>query len=182
MDSLGLVESRRIASGALLADVMVKAAAVELIRASTICSGRFLIIVTGDRAAVGASVRAAEGSGSALSGSFVISNVSPVVVAALKKENRSFPGEALGIIECRTVSAGIAAADAVVKKAPVTLHRLVTGNGINGKSYFVISGDVASVEEGAGALENGKSYQVLDIAVLPSPDAAVVQALTNRMR
>ena len=45
MDSLGIVESRSIAAGAELTDMMVKGADVELVKAATICSGRFLIQV-----------------------------------------------------------------------------------------------------------------------------------------
>ena len=51
MDTLGVVESRSIAAGVELADGMVKVAQVDLVRASTICSGRFLIFAAGDRAA-----------------------------------------------------------------------------------------------------------------------------------
>ena len=59
MDTLGLVEVRSIAAGAELADRMVKAAEVELLRAATICSGRYLILVAGDRQAVDTAVGAA---------------------------------------------------------------------------------------------------------------------------
>ena len=43
MDTLGVVELSSIAAGAELADGMVKVADVELVRAATLCSGRFII-------------------------------------------------------------------------------------------------------------------------------------------
>ena len=52
MDTLGIVDSRSIAAGAELADIMLKAAPVDLVRASVVCAGRFLILVEGDREAV----------------------------------------------------------------------------------------------------------------------------------
>ena len=75
MDTLGLVEVRSIAAGAELADRMVKAAEVELLRAATICSGRYLILVAGDRQAVDTAVDAARQTGRALCGAFVISQL-----------------------------------------------------------------------------------------------------------
>ena len=107
MDTLGLVESKSIAAGVELADGMMKVANVELVRAATICSGRYMIYVSGDRQAVETSVRFAEESGRGLTGSFVISNVSPQVMNALKRGIAPEPGDAIGVIECRTVAAAL---------------------------------------------------------------------------
>ncbi len=181
VDTLGVVESRSIAAGVALADVMVKVAQVELARAATICSGRYLIFVTGDRQAVETAVETARQSGRVLSGSFVISNISQVVLGALR---RSAPAEgpALGIIECRTVSSGILAADRAVKRSAVQLARLVAGQGIHGKSYFVLSGDVASVEEAAEAARDVLGRHLVEAVVIPRPAASVINALTGSAR
>jgi microcompartment protein CcmL/EutN len=182
MDTLGVVEARSIASGALLADGMVKVAQVALRRASSICSGRYLIIVSGDREAVATSVRHALESGRPLSGSFVIANVSEQVGAALEKSASASDGEALAVIECRTVSSGIAAADSAVKRSAVRLLRLVTGQGINGKSYFVLGGDVAAVSEAAQAAEAALGNNLVEAVVIPRPEPAVGRALTSGVR
>lgn len=182
MDTLGVVESKSIAAGVEVADGMVKEALVELVRASTICSGRYLIFVAGDREAVETAVRFARTSGRSLTGAFVISNVSPQVTEALKKSALARPGEAIGVIECRNVSSGVAAADSAVKRSSVLLLRLVTGQGINGKSYFVIGGDVASVEEATRAARAALGEKCIETVVIPRPDAAVVTALTGGMR
>lgn len=47
VDTLGVVEVNSIAAGVELADGMVKVADVELVRAATLCSGRFIIHVAG---------------------------------------------------------------------------------------------------------------------------------------
>jgi len=182
MDTLGIVESRSIAAGVELADGMVKAADVELVRASTICSGRYMIHVSGDREAVETSVRLARESGRALAGSFVLSNVSPQVVAVLRKSVTADVGGALAVIECRMASAGIAAADCAVKRSAVTLVRLVTGQGINGKSYFVLSGDVASLEEATDAARSALGANLVEAVVIPRPSPSVVQALISVVR
>ncbi len=180
MDTLGVVETRSIAAGVELADGMAKAAQVALVRASTVCSGRYTIYVAGDTQAVGASVAFARESGRALAGSFVISNVSPQVLEALRHGAFAEESEALGVVECRTVSSGIAAADSAVKRSAVRLLRLVTGQGINGKSYFVLSGDVASVKEAVQAAKESLGRDLVEAVVLPRPEAAVAAALTGR--
>ncbi|QJB57066.1 BMC domain-containing protein [Pseudodesulfovibrio sp. zrk46] len=182
MDTLGVVECRGIAAGIELADAMMKTADVELVKAGTICSGRYMIYVSGDRAAVAASVQQAEESGRSLKGSFVISNISRQLMAALKRENIEPQPGAIGIIECRCVSAGIAAADATVKRSDITLAKLVTGQGINGKSYFVISGDVASVREAADTAEHALGKDLIEAVVIPRPDASIVKNLIRGVR
>lgn len=179
MDTIGVVESAGIAAGVELSDGMVKAANVELVKASAICSGRYLILVAGDRQAVESSVNFARASGRKLAESFVISNISRQVLDALKTTSQPEPGDALGVIECRNVSSGINAADHAVKRSAVTLLRFVAGTGIVGKSYFVISGEVASVKEAASAAGAALGENLIETVVIPRPDAAVFKALTG---
>ena len=182
MDTLGVVESQSIAAGVDLADGMVKVANVELVRAGTVCSGRYNIYVSGDREAVGTSVRFAEDSGKGLVGAFVISNISPLVLSALKKPGQYEQGDAIGVVESRVVSANVYAADAAVKRSRVDLLRFVSGQGIHGKSYFVLGGDVASVREAVEAAKEALGQRLIDTVVIPSPDPAVVKALTGAVR
>ncbi len=182
MDTLGIVESKTIAAGVYLADAMMKAASVELVRASTICSGRYLIYVSGDRDAVATSVSIAQGSGLKLKDSYVISQVSSEILAVLKKDVPVDRVQAMGVVECRSVSSGIVAADTVVKRSDVQLARFVSGQGINGKSYFVMSGDVASIEEAAEAARSVLGKNLVEAVVIPRPDASVVRALIKEVR
>jgi microcompartment protein CcmL/EutN len=179
MTSLGLVETRTIAAGIELADVMVKKAQVELLQAHTICSGRFMILVTGDRASVGEAVAAAKGSTAKLHATHLLSQVSGPVLQALCRPGRQpfTPHDAMAIIECRNVVAGISAADAAVKAAGVNLAKLVCGQGINGKSYFILGGELASVEAGAAAAIELLGTDLLDRTIIPSPDPAVLAAV-----
>ncbi len=179
MDTLGIVESKSIAAGVQLADIMMKGADVELVRASTICSGRYIIFVTGNLSSVKTSVELARESKRPLAGSFIISNVSKQVITVLKRSAIVKDG-ALGIIECKTVSAGVAAADCSVKRSSVDLVRMVTGQGINGKSYFILNGDIASVEEAANAAKDILGKKLIDAVVLASPNESVLKAITNK--
>ncbi|WP_419176656.1 BMC domain-containing protein [Desulfosediminicola sp.] len=181
MDTLGIVEVQGIAGGVALADSMVKEADVELIRAATICSGRYLIFIGGDREAVSSSLTLAKESGRGLSGCYCISNVSAEVAGALQRDTGAYQGGALGVVECRNVSSGVVAADSAVKQSAVDLLRLVTGQGINGKCYFVLGGDVASVREATAKAESVLGKYLIETVVIPRPDDSVVRSLVKRI-
>lgn len=176
-DTLGIVECRTIASGVSLTDAMLKAAPVELLRAATVCSGWYLIFIAGDRDAVETSVELAAASKRGILGSFVLSNISLQVMEALKRPSQAESGDAVAIIEARTSSIGVAAADRAVKQAPVRLIRLVPGEGITGKSYFVLCGDVAAVEAGAEAARTFLGKHLIDCEVIARPEAALLATL-----
>ena len=182
MDSLGVVEVASIALGAELADGMVKVASVDFLRAAPLCSGRFIIYVSGDREAVQTSVLFARNAQQKLVGSFVRSNVSPLLIDALKKNEAAQRGEALGIVECRNVSAGINAADKAVKKSVVRLLKFVSGQGIMGKSFFVLGGDVAAVREAVEAAREVLADRLVEAVVIPNPAEAMASALTGGVR
>ena len=50
--AIGLIELSSIAAGFAVADVLLKAAAVELLINRTICSGKYLVLIGGEVAAV----------------------------------------------------------------------------------------------------------------------------------
>ena len=116
-------------------------------------------------------------SGRGILGSYVLSNLSPQVLEALKKPSRAEPGDAVAIIEARYSSIGVAAADRAVKHAPVRLIRLVPGEGITGKSYFVLCGTVAAVEAGAEAAREMLGKHLVDAVVLAKPEEALLATL-----
>lgn len=178
-DSLGIVESRTIARGAIVTDVMMKAADVELLRAAPICSGRFLVYVAGNRSSVSTAVSEANAFTDRLMDSVVISNVSPLVMAVLRPGRIAAEGRSVGIVEAKTVTAGIHAADSAVKQGAVDLVKLVTGQGINGKSYFVVSGEVASVHEAVDAAVNALGRRLIDHCVMPNPELSVRRKLVG---
>ncbi len=181
MASLGIVETRSIAQGVLLCDQMVKLAEVDLLRSKTICSGRFLIIISGEQAAVQEAMTIA--SGKKVRAHHQLSRVSSQVIAVLEQRNiESQPSGALGLVECKNVAAGIAGADKAVKTASVQLVRIVCGQGINGKSYFVICGKLTDVEEGVSTAVTAIGMELLDTVVIPSPESSLVSVFLSGRR
>ena len=56
--SIGLIEVSSVATGYGVEDTMLKAGSVQLLMARSICSGKFLIVVSGDVTSVQAAVEA----------------------------------------------------------------------------------------------------------------------------
>jgi microcompartment protein CcmL/EutN len=168
--SLGLVELGSIAGGYLVADTMLKAAAVELVLARTICSGKYMVLVKGDVAAVEAAVRA----GSAVTetiDTFVIPNVHETLPPAIAGFARVDALEALGIIESFSVASLIEGADAMVKTANVRLVEVRLAMALGGKAFASCTGSVADVTSAveAGARAIARKGLLVNRIVIPRP-------------
>jgi microcompartment protein CcmL/EutN len=105
-----------------------------------------------------------------------------VAGAFLKRvaEPVSLPGPAIGLIETSSIARGLVVADAMVKKAPVTLAfaRPVSP----GKHVVIVTGDVAEVDE---AMEIGvatAAATLVDRLFLPQAHAGVLRALGGGRR
>ena len=150
--SLGLIELSSVASGFQAADTMLKAGNVRLILSRSICSGKYMVLVGGDAAAVQSAVDAgAAGAGDALIDKFVIPNVHAEVIAALGRSQLPETNGALGILESFNVATLIEAADAAAKAASITLLEVRLAMALGGKAFCTMTGDVASVQAAVAA-------------------------------
>jgi microcompartment protein CcmL/EutN len=152
LNSIGLIEVASIATGYLAQDAMLKAADVQLLLARTICSGKYLVVIGGDMAAVSAAVEAGAGrcNGSLIE-KRVITHVHPDVFPAIGLSVDATPGRALGVIETFSASSIIDVADAAAKSADVVLLRIHLAMALGGKGFVLLTGDVASVEAAVAA-------------------------------
>jgi microcompartment protein CcmL/EutN len=154
LNSIGLIELASIATGYVAQDAMLKAADVQLLLARTICSGKYLVVVGGDVAAVSASIDAgaAHCRGSLIE-KRLITHVHPDVFPAIGMAVELVPerARALGVIETFSASSIIDVADAAAKSADITLFRVHLAMAIGGKGFVLLTGDVASVEAAVAA-------------------------------
>ena len=151
-NSIGLLELTSIAAGFQVADTMLKAGNVHLILSRSICSGKYMVLIGGDTAAVRSAVEAgAEAANGCLIDQFVISNVHPDVITALGRTNPGEPTGALGILESFNVATLIQAADASAKAASVTLMEIRLAMALGGKAFVTMTGDVGSVQAAVAA-------------------------------
>ena len=170
--AIGMVEYKTVSAGITAADAMVKTSEVSIIEAQTVCPGKYIAIITGD-------LSAKEMHGLHLIDSFVLGNphesIFPAIYGAAHIEDVS----ALGIMETYDASSIIVAADEAAKTAIVDLIELRIARGMCGKSYMLLTGEVAAVE---AAIEKAKEAikdrgMFLDSSVIAHPDAQIRDAI-----
>ncbi len=178
--SIGMVEYSTVSAGIAAADTMLKTAEVDVIEAQTVCPGKYIAIITGELSAVKAAVDASKVKFSdKLIDSFVLGNPHESVIPAIYGANNVENPKALGILETFSVASMIVAADAAAKTAEVELIELRLARGMCGKSYMLITGEVAAVSasiERAKA-ETGDGAMFLDSQIIANPDMKLWQSI-----
>ena len=145
--AIGLLEFSSIAAGILAGDAMVKKASVSLLEARTICPGKYMVLIAGLTGPVEESMQAGRiAAGDSLIDHLLLPNVHLSVFPAIAGAVETNDVEALGVIETITVASTIIAGDAAAKAADVRLLDMRLANGLGGKSFVLISGDVPNVE------------------------------------
>ena len=145
--AVGLIELSSVAAGFAVADTMLKAGNVRLYLSRSICSGKYMVLIGGDNAAVTAAVEAgAEAAAGCLIDRIIIPNLHAEVFTALGRSQTPETNGALGIVESFNVAALILAADAAAKSAAVQLLEVRLAMALGGKAFCTMTGDVASVQ------------------------------------
>lgn len=155
--ALGLFELESLARGVVVADALVKQAAVQIVIAEAVSPGKYLLVFVGAEGDVLESFKAGlEVGGAMVLDSLHLTHVAEPVVAALLSGELSKVGadDAVGIVELHTVAATLKAADVALKRAEVRLTQFHLARGIGGKGWFTLAGvqhDVEAALEGAAA-------------------------------
>jgi microcompartment protein CcmL/EutN len=180
IDALGIIETNSVPKGIEGADAMLKAAAVDLVSAQTACAGKYIAVVSGEVAAVKAAVEAGSAMAQeALVDSVVISNLYPEVITALNSCLDITGQASIGIIETFSLASAVLAADYAVKAADIKLIQVRLGNGLGGKSFVVIAGEVAAVHHAAETAVKGEGTEgnIARMVVIPSPHPEIVKSI-----
>lgn len=178
--AIGLIELTSIAKGIEAADIMAKTANVTVLVAKAICPGKYMVLISGDVSAVEQSVNAGAELGSEkVIDQFIIPNVHPSILPAMGGGNEVTAVKAIGIIETYSVASSIEAADAAVKAGEVEPIRLHIAFGIGGKSYSVVTGEVAAVKAAvaAGSEVAAERGMLVQTVVIPRPHKQVIDSL-----
>ncbi len=107
--------------------------------------------------------------------------VHPDVVLALTGTRQPSLGEALGIIETKTVPAVIGAADAAVKSAEIKIVEIRVADGLGGKGYALFSGQLHDVEAAVEAAVASLSAieQLIARVVIPQLHPEMLENLSS---
>jgi len=174
INSIGLIELSSVAAGYMVEDCMLKAGAVRLLLARTICSGKFLIAITGDVTSVEAALHAgAATAGASLIERRQIARVHPAVLAGISQAVDIDPKQlrSIGVIETFSAASIIEVADAAVKSANVVLLRVHLAMALGGKGFLLMAGDVSGVQAAVAAASEiaAKDGMLVGRCVIPAP-------------
>lgn len=178
--AIGMIEFKTVAAGITAADQMVKTAQVELLEAQTVCPGKYIALIAGDLSAVKAAVERAEMTRpDELIDSFVLGNPDDSIFPAIYGSSQIDGVDALGILETYDAASIIVAADIAAKTAIVKLIELRIAKGMCGKSYMLITGEVAACEAAIAKAKAsvGEKGMYLDSSVIAHPDAQICKSI-----
>ena len=176
---IGLLELCSVARGVEVADAVLWEAAVDMLFAAPVQPGKYILLFSGGVQDVGSAARrGAEVAGQDLVDQLVIPQLHEQVIPILKRTGGHINGQidAVGVVETTTVAQSILSADLALKTASVDLLDLRLANGLGGKSYFVLTGEVSDVRSsvGAGARQAEEAGLLAREVVIPRPHPDLV--------
>jgi microcompartment protein CcmL/EutN len=181
-EPIGLIEWDSIATGMLAADGLLKEASVTPLLFRPVTPGRYVALFSGPVEEVRSALHRglAEG-GPAVLDSLFLARPHPGIREAVGARARGAALAAVGVIETLTIASTLLAADAAAKAALVQLIEIRLAMGLGGKSFVVLTGEVAQVEAGVAegtrlAVERGRHLRSV---VIPRPDERFAALLAD---
>jgi len=182
LESVGALELTSVGLGFAAQDAMLKAAHVRLLLARTICSGKYIAIVTGKVAEVTAAIDAGVAAiPDGLIDHGVIAQIHASVFKALGQavelhvplgdnQPAAVP-KALGVIETFSGVSALEAADTAAKAGQVTLLRIHLAMALGGKGYVMMAGSVGDVQTAVDAAAEvvRKKGLLVSAVTIPGP-------------
>lgn len=178
--AIGMVEYKTVSKGIFVADKMLKTAEIDIMEAQTVCPGKYIAIISGDLSAVNACIEAARTTYSEhLIDSFILGNPHESIFPAIYGATHIEKIRALGILETFSAASIIVAADEAAKTSQVDLIELRIAKGMCGKSYLLLTGDIAAVEAAIDKAKKavGENAMLLDSSVIANPDSKLCKSI-----
>jgi microcompartment protein CcmL/EutN len=182
LESIGVLELTSIGVGLAAQDAVLKAADVRLVLARTVCSGKYIVVVTGKVADVHDAIEAGVAAiPEGLIDHGVIPQIHPAVFKALAQavelhvplsgEPPAPAPKALGVVETFSGVSILEAADTAAKAAQVALLRIHLAMALGGKGYLMMAGSVADVQAAvaAGARVARRKGLLVSAITIPGP-------------
>ena len=170
--ALALLELRSIARGIKTCDEVLKKAEVQLLDARTLCPGKYMVLFAGAVAPVEESFKQGIVIGADMMiDELFLPNAHPQLIPAMEACIAAPPVDALAVFETFTVASCILAADAAAKGANIHLIEMRLANGLGGKSFFTMTGEIAEIEAAADFAKKAIAHLAAMVAVeiIPRP-------------
>ena len=178
--SIGFVELKSIPVGIKTADEMLKAGDIEILLATPICPGKYVIIVCGQVGPVKAAMAKAEMiAGIYLIENYHIDNINEKVLPAISGVTDVGDVKAIGTIETISALTSVIAGDIAVKAAKVEIVDIRIARGLGGKGFLVFTGEVSSVKSAMQACLNkmGEEGVITSTSVIASPHKDLIPCI-----
>ena len=175
--ALGMLEFRSVAKGIVATDAVVKKAPVRILQAHPISPGKYMLLFAGEVGDVEEALAAGvQRAGDSLIARILVPFLDRRVLPALAGVTSIEQFGSVGIIETFSVCTCIYAADKAVKTAEIELVEIRLAQGLGGKGYFVLTGELPDVE---AALEAAAEYARGDgmlaaAELIPAPHAQLI--------
>jgi microcompartment protein CcmL/EutN len=179
--ALALLELRSIARGVRACDEVLKKAEVQLLDARTLCPGKYMILFAGPVSPVEESFKKGlEIGADMMVDELFLPNASLQIIPAMEACAVTPEVDALAVFETFTVASTILAGDAAAKAASVHLIEMRLANGLGGKSFFTMTGELADIEAAvlAGKLAIAHLGAIVAVEILPRPHKDLIRRVT----
>lgn len=170
--AIAFIEFNSVAAGIFATDAAAKKAEVTVLDSKSVCPGKYSILISGLTAPVEESLQAAIAAGAdAVTDHLFLPRVHPQVIPAILAATPGGDLAALGVIETFTIPSCIQASDAAAKAAEIRLLEIRLANGLGGKCYVVLTGEIPDVEAAmaAGEAKAKEIGALVRTAVIPRP-------------
>jgi microcompartment protein CcmL/EutN len=173
--ALGMIEFKSVARGIMVTDVIVKKAPVLLLETHPICPGKYVVLFAGEVADVEESLQAGlKAGGDLVVNDLFLPNAHRDIIPAITGSTVVETFGAVGVIETFSIASCVVAADKAAKMSPARLVEIRLAQGLGGKAYFVMTGELPDIEASIGAArDHARSEGLLagcEIIPRPHPD------------
>lgn len=179
--AIALLELCSVARGIEVADAILWEADIEMLFAEPVQPGRYVMLFTGSVQSLRSAMRrGAEVAAENLGDQILIEQVHEQVLIGLRRTGKiNGTLDALGVVETDNVASAILSADVALKTATVDLLELRIANGLGGKSFYTLTGEVSDVRSAiiAGAASAAEKGHLVREVVIARPHADLVRHL-----
>lgn len=178
--SIGLLELKSVPIGMKAADEMLKSAKVQLLSATPICPGKYIIIISGNVDAVKNAMRIGiQEAGTFLIAEHTISNAHATLPSAILGMSQVEKIHSLGAIETISALTAIMAGDIAAKAANIDLIEIRVARGLGGKGFLIFTGEVSAVRSAIDNCISGlkETGEIISHCVISSPHPDIMKQL-----
>ncbi|NKB23576.1 MAG: BMC domain-containing protein [Kiritimatiellae bacterium] len=181
--AIATVEFKEIPVGILATDAMLKKAPLSLFKSGTISHGRYLTLIGGSTASVEESYKEGLecGQESVLDHIF-LPDIHPGIYDAIITEKRvALTGDAMAILETRTVSSNIFATEIALKGTLVDLVELRLADSLlDGKALSILHGPLHDIEASIDLAVHALTEKNREVScrVITSPEESLTRGIS----